>query len=97
MESFLDICKEANLSRYSVDFQLWEDCARKLPELIKSGPEILRKTISELPELNLDEILDDLGSIQRVYTVATFLAHGYIRGGSNDICMKVKERLKCWI
>lgn len=87
MNSFLEIAKPCNLSKYSVAFSQWQSVAKNLPDLIAKDE--LRKIVSELPELNLDEIREDIGAIQRIYTIATFLAHGYIRGRPGDVPIKV--------
>lgn len=77
MRSFLDIAIGTDLSKYPNSFKKWEDLAKNIPILIKLGT--IKAAIMDLPELNLKELCEDIGSFQRIYTVTTFIAHAYIR------------------
>lgn len=86
--SFLDICKDSNLSQYSSNITEWESVAKNLPILIEIGT--LRTISEDLPVLDLNEIKHDLGAMQRMYAAVTFIAHGFIRGNDEDEAITVK-------
>lgn len=90
MYSFLEICADCRPLTL-IDWIEWEKTAKNLPELIQKGR--LRELIQRLPEVNISELVSDIGAIKRVYVVFTFIAHGYIRGNGNDTtdtCLEVQ-------
>ena len=81
MRSFLDLSKNCDIGSVT-NLDAWQSVAKRIPELIENGN--LRKVVMELKDLDLNEIKKDLGLIQRTYTIFTFIAHGFIRGRSDD-------------
>lgn len=57
----------------------WEETARRIPELIKSGQ--LASAVDELPSFPLNE-LEDEGDWRRAYSVLGFLANAYLWGSA---------------
>ena len=79
-KSFLDIA--GDISPLNSE---WERVAKSLPALIESGN--IRNSVLCLPEFKLDGL--SKGELKRVYTIVTFIAHAYVRGGSMDQVINV--------
>ena len=90
MKGFLDI---SNCARELNDpnWKLWENTAKNLPELIRSG--YLRKVVDELPVVKTSLLKKDFMQLKRAYTIVTFISHGYIRSRPEDQVIKVKTKL----
>lgn len=82
-KSFLDIADD--ISSLNGEWGQWERLAKTVPELIRSGN--IRIVVNSLPEVKLDGL--SKGELKRAYTIVTFIAHAYVRGGSMDNIIKV--------
>ena len=86
IKSFLDLSEDCDTLNFP-DLRLWEEVAKKLPELIQKGT--LRSVVSELPEIDLESLKGNVGALQRTYTIFSFIAHSYIRGRSDEEILTV--------
>lgn len=81
---FVNFSAGKDVTKYypSSNWIKWDLVATKLPELIANNS--LRSKIDELPDLDVEEVTNCNQQLllERIYTIFTFIANGYIRGNS---------------
>jgi hypothetical protein len=78
MRDFLEI--GADIKEFDApELKLWDEVAKSLPELIACKG--LRDQVVHLPTIQVQDYANDLGTVKRLYTMITFIAHGFIHEG----------------